>query len=211
MRGGGAGVNEGVTPAAPPGFSKEETALTFVGTFLTISALTWLNTHLVSHHNRNHAAILLGPFGALVTLLYGLTAAPASQPRNAILGQLISVGIVLLLQYIPHWENVSLEWRAALSTALAVSAMVYLGITHPPAGASAFLFALNPQSWKALHLGVLLMANIVAIGIAIVVNNISDRRQYPTFYYGLDGHWLYTWITSRSRTQMHENNSNQPK
>ena len=166
---------------APPTFSWEQTAVTFVGVFWTIAALAWLNTHLVSKHGTD-ADILLGPFGALVTLLYGLTAAPASQPRNAILGQTVSVGIVLLLHYIPPWENLHIAWRAAISTALAVSTMVRLGLIHPPAGAAALLFSLSPDRWEGLHLAVLLLANVVAIVLAVIFNNLSDRRQYPTFW-----------------------------
>jgi hypothetical protein len=33
-------------------------------------------------------------------------------------------------------------------------------------------------------MGVLLIGNVVAIGVATIVNNLSDRRQYPT-YWGL--------------------------
>lgn len=166
---------------APPVFSWKQTALTFVGVFSTIAALTWLNTRLVAQHGGD-AKLLLGPFGALVTLLYGLTAAPASQPRNAILGQTVAVGVALILPYIPNWEEMSLEWRAALSTATSVAAMVRLGLTHPPAGAAALLFALGPDAWEASHLAVLLLANVIAIGMATFINNLSDRRQYPTFY-----------------------------
>ena len=166
---------------APPSFSWRQTFVTFVGVFLTLSAMAWLNTRLVENHGGD-ATLLLGPFGALATLLYGLTAAPASQPRNAILGQVVAIGVVLLLAYIPHWEDMSLEWRAVLSTSTAISAMVRLGLTHPPAGASALLFALGPDRWEASHLAVLLLAYFIAIGMATFLNNLSDRRQYPTFW-----------------------------
>lgn len=164
---------------APPPFSWRQTFVTFIGVFFTISAMTMLNTRLVEHHG-DDAALLLGPFGALSTLLYGLTAAPVSQPRNAILGQTVAIGSVLLLAYIPRFGEMSLEWRAALSTATAVSAMVRLGLTHPPAGAAAMLFALGPDRLKASHLAVLLLAYVIAIFMATVLNNLSDQRQYPT-------------------------------
>ena len=165
----------------PPIFSLEQTFHTFVSVFLTVAAMCWLNTRLVDKHGPD-ALLLLGPFGALVTLLFGLTAAPASQPRNAMMGQTVAVGIVLLLRYIPGWENMSLEWRASLSTALAVAAMVRLGLTHPPAGAASFLFALAPKTLRGSHMGVLLLGNLICIGMATLLNNWSDRRQYPTFW-----------------------------
>jgi hypothetical protein len=176
----------GVKP--PPCFTWRQTFQTFFGVFWTIAALTWLNTRLLKEHGDN-AAILLGPFGALVTLLYGLTAAPASQPRNAVMGQTVAIGIALLLPYIPRWEELSLEWRAALTTALAVAAMVRLGLTHPPAGAAALLFALAPQRWQGSHLAIVVLSNVIAVGMATILNNVSDKRQYPTFW-GLPLEWL---------------------
>ena len=48
--------------------------------------------------------------------------------------------------------------------------------------AAALLFALGPKAWRGSHLAVLLMANVIAVGMASFVNNLSDRRQYPTFW-----------------------------
>jgi CBS-domain-containing membrane protein len=121
----------------------------------------------------------LAPFGAMVTLLYGLTAAPASQPRNAIMGHLIAVSISLAFTYA---ENMHPYLRTSLVTAIAVSAMVKFGFTHPPAGASALLFSTGLLGWT--NMVVLLIGNVMAIGVATIVNNLSDRRQYPT-YWGL--------------------------
>ena len=69
-------------------------------------------------------------------------------------------------------------YRQALATTFAVGFMVKLGITHPPAGAVAFIFSSGGYHWT--NIAFLLLADIIAIAMGTVINNISDKRQYPT-------------------------------
>jgi CBS-domain-containing membrane protein len=108
-------------------------------------------------------------------LQYGLTAAPASQPRNAIVGQAFAL---VIAQSIGQAENLDPWLKQSLATALAISVMVKLGVTHPPAGAGALIFSTGTHSWG--QVAIMLMANVVAIICATFFNNLSDRRQYPT-------------------------------
>ena len=62
---------------APPSFSWNQSMLSFWGVFLTFIMLTKTNEGLSPEMQ-----FALPPFGALVTLQFGLTSAPASQPRN---------------------------------------------------------------------------------------------------------------------------------
>ena len=121
------------------------------------------------------------PFGAFVALLYGLTSAPASQPRNAILGQTISLTIaVIFTKYCPFLAT----WmKQSLGTALAIATMTRLGITHPPAGAAALIFTGDEElGWGNLLF--MLVGTVLAILSATFVNNWSDKRQYPSFWIG---------------------------
>ena len=120
-------------------------------------------------------------FKALMTLQYSLTAAPASQPRNALLGQTISLAIALGITY----TSITTNLKKALGTSLAICIMARLGITHPPAGASAMLFSGGDYSW--IHMAIMLGGNVLAIIAATVINDMNDRRQYPTTW-GL-GYW----------------------
>jgi CBS-domain-containing membrane protein len=112
-----------------------------------------------------------------VTLLYGLTAAPASQPRNAILGQVISLTISLAVSYI---DSMEIWMRQSLATSLAVTCMVKLGITHPPAGASALIFSSGLLDWT--HMLMMIVGTVIAIVTATLINNISNKRQYPMYW-----------------------------
>jgi hypothetical protein len=67
----------GVNAKAPPPFSWNQTMLSFWGVFVTFLMLTKTNEGLSPDMQ-----FVLPPFGALVTLQFGLTSAPASQPRN---------------------------------------------------------------------------------------------------------------------------------
>ena len=92
-------------------------------------------------------------------------------------GQTVSISIALVFRYIPM--NTAL--RTSLATALAVASMVKFGVTHPPAGAATVIFVSNPTlSWGSM--GFMLIADLLAIGSATLINNISEKRQYPTFW-----------------------------
>ena len=60
--------------------------------------------------------------------------------------------------------------------------MAKLGIIHPPAGASAIVFSTwKDNSWE--QMGIFLAGVAIAIITAVGINNMSDRRQYPTSWY----------------------------
>ena len=103
--------------------------------------------------------------------------APASQPRNIIIGQILSLCVA---QVIGHAKHLELWLRQSVATSLAIAFMVKLGVTHPPAGAAALFFSSGNSSWTQVAL--MLMGNVIAIICATLINNWSDKRQYPTFW-----------------------------
>jgi CBS-domain-containing membrane protein len=70
--------------------------------------------------------------------------------------------------------------KQSLATSLAIALMAKFSITHPPAGAAAMIFSTTSSNMKWSNLGFMLVAYVVAIGIATLVNNMSTKRQYPT-------------------------------
>lgn len=112
-----------------------------------------------------------------MTLLFGLTAAPASQPRNAMLGQIVSLTISILIGKVSYLE---LWMRQSLATALAVASMAKLGLTHPPAGAAALIYSSGEFGWG--NMAFMLVGNLIALLCATVINNWSDKRQFPTYW-----------------------------
>ena len=60
--------------------------------------------------------------------------------------------------------------------------MAKLGIIHPPAGATAIVFSTwKDNSWE--QMGIFLCGVSITIITAVIINNASDRRQYPTSWY----------------------------
>jgi len=160
----------------PPAMPWSQTMVTFLGALLTLFVITSVNLYMVNHYGHNYS-LLLGPLGAFVTLLFGLTSAPASQPRNAILGQAVSISIAMSFSYataLPFWL------RQSLGTALAITAMVKLDLTHPPAGAAALIFSSQPPMWGCLT--AMLFIDVLAILCGALLNNLSDKRQYPSYW-----------------------------
>lgn len=77
----------------------------------------------------------------------------------------------------------SLRWLAAsLSSAVAIVVMQVTQTTHPPAGATALLPAVDDAIWELswYFLPVVLLSSVVIMVVAMLLNNI--QRRYPTFW-----------------------------
>mmetsp|Transcript_31548 Transcript_31548/g.46558 ORF Transcript_31548/g.46558 Transcript_31548/m.46558 type:complete len:570 (-) Transcript_31548:1807-3516(-) len=168
----------GATSQIPPAMSWNQSLWTLFGSLGGLFLLLGAN-EVILRSTDDKYFFLLGPIGALATLQYGLTSAPASQPRNVILGQALSGIIVLPLTYIP--EDILPIWmRQTLATAFVISSMAKMGVIHPPAGASAMLLASGNFGWE--HYGLIVAASILSIFPCILINNLSSKRQYPTYW-----------------------------
>ncbi len=52
------------------------------------------------------------------------------------------------------------------------------GVIHPPAAAAAMVFASGNKTWA--HMGIFLVAVCLSVVLAVTINNMSEKRQYPT-------------------------------
>ena len=162
----------------PPCKPWDESAWTLAGAFAGLIVLSSLN-RLFQVVSDQEYYLLMGPFGALITLQYGLTGAPASQPRNAVLGQIVAGAVSLSFTYIP--DSIMPVWiRQAVAPAFSIAAMIKLGMPHPPAGAHSVIYAEGKHNWGFYSLVVLCSA--VSIAPATIVNNMSQKRQYPIYW-----------------------------
>ena len=175
---------KGANNEPPPPMSAFESLWSLLGSFMSVLML--LNFSDAITKQNPALSLVTGPFGALMTLQYNLTAAPASQPRNAILGQTISLSVAIGMTY----TGLDSTMRQALATALAIMLMARLGITHPPAGAAALIFSGGGYGWA--HFGIMLAGNVLAIFLASIFNNANQKRQYPTFWGG--GYWCHHFL-----------------
>lgn len=167
----------GAKMCVPQPVSTNESLFSFVGVTLTLLAVGALNQHLTNTYGKDWT-IVMGPLGALLTLQYSLTSAPAAQPRNAIIGQLISLTVAISVGYLPTEVYI----KQALGTAIAVGLMGRAAAVHPPGGAAALLFSSGTYSWS--NMVTFMLADVITIGMAVLINNSNSLRQYPT-YWGL--------------------------
>jgi hypothetical protein len=124
--------------------------------------------------------------GAAAVLDFYAIESPLAQPRNAVLGQVISavtgVAIAKLFALSPHFEAV--RWLgAALACASATALMALTGTAHPPAGATALLAVLDDDitrlGWFVL-LPLLLGCGLM-LSVALLVNNV--QRRFPFYWW----------------------------
>lgn len=111
---------------------------------------------------------------------------PLSQPRNAVLGQMVSciVGVAVCKLFRLSDDFDDLRWLAgAIACAAATSCMALTKTVHPPAGATALLAVTDDT---ILHLGwylipVVLLGCILMQVVALLINNIA--RRFPLFWW----------------------------
>lgn len=163
----------------PPCSNFEQSFTTFIGAFLALLSLSlfyaWVRKISDGKYN-----ILLAPFGALVTLQFGLVSVPPAQPRAAIYAELIALPVSILCNSIPH-NILPSEIEIALAPAIGIGVMQYFGLTHPPAGASCIVFSKLDYSWG--HMLLFEVGVFICIFWSMVVNNLNAKRQYPAYWY----------------------------
>ncbi|MFP4495647.1 MAG: HPP family protein [Halochromatium sp.] len=187
----------GSTRGAPPRVSNIEVLWSWLGSFLGIALLAWLNDRL-STQGAEAAAwldalgltatdglLLIGSFGASAVLLYGAPRSPLAQPRNLLgghaLSALIGVSAWLLLGPVLPWL------AAALAVSTAIAAMHLTRTLHPPGGATALIAVIGSEQVHAMgYLFALLpvtLGALLMLLVALLVNNLSSGRRYPEFWF----------------------------
>jgi CBS-domain-containing membrane protein len=128
--------------------------------------------------------MLIGSFGATAVLLYAAYSAPLAQPRSVLGGHVLSAIIGVAVQKALGHTS----WIAApLSVSLSIFVMQCTGTLHPPGGATALIAVTGSAKIHALGFEYVFIpvasgASIMLI-IALLLNNLSPFRKYPTFWW----------------------------
>ncbi len=117
---------------------------------------------------------LMAPFGATMVILFGLPESPLAQPRNIIVGHLLTTAIGLSVAAL---AGVS-PWSMGLAVGLAVSLMLVTNTTHPPAGANPLVVMLAGEHWDFLIMPVAAGAVLIVVFGALYHRLVSGQR-YP--------------------------------
>ena len=111
---------------------------------------------------------------------------PLAQPRNSVLGHffaaVVGVCVTKIFGFSHNFED--LRWIAgAVSCSVACAVMELTKTTHPPAGATALLAAVDPNisrlGWFLLP--VVLVSSLLMLVSALLINNV--QRQFPMYWW----------------------------
>lgn len=165
----------------PPRAPVYEIVWSTVGAFLGIYAVYEIG--IFQSFNLENTLFLVSSFGASAVLIYGVPKSPYAQPRNLVLGHVLSaiVGVTcaLLLDFSPVLS-------AALAVSLAIAVMHVTRLIHPPGGATALIAVIGGEEvhqmsyWYALS--PVFTGAVILLLVALLVNNLSPQRRYPEYW-----------------------------
>jgi CBS-domain-containing membrane protein len=168
------------TTKSPPSVSIEEILWSWIGAFIGIGIVAYLNYSRFEHTD---LVMIVGSFGASAVLIYGAIKSPLAQPRNLMGGHIISAIIGVTSYNLMH----DYMWLAsALAVATSIAVMHATKTLHPPGGATALIAVIGGE--KIHNLGYLYAIIPAGAGaaimlvIALIVNNIPQKRRYPEFW-----------------------------
>lgn len=150
----------------------------FVGAFIGIGLIAFFQSYLLTQQEN---IFLIGSFGASSVLVYGSIQSPLAQPRNLILGHVISAIIgVTVYKLLPD-----ILWLTApLAVALSIVLMQITKSLHPPGGATALIAVIGSEKIKTLGyfyvISPVLSGSLILLIVALIFNNVTKHRKYPT-------------------------------
>lgn len=166
---------------SPPMVSLSEIIWSWIGGFIGIGIVAYINYNLLSGKD---LLMIVGSFGASAVLIYGAIKSPLAQPRNFVGGHIVSA-----LTGVTSYQLFGSEmWLAsAVAVATAIALMHLTKTLHPPGGATALIAVIGD---KRIHdLGYLYALTPVGAGAlilltaALLVNNIPKNRKYPEYWF----------------------------
>lgn len=173
MRGGGH------CPPRPP---LSKTLWSWLGSFVGILVIAYLSQQQTINSGD---LLLIGSFGASAVLIYGAPMAVFSQPRNLVLGNVMSATIgISLYKLLPDM----LVLTSALAVSLSVAVMHMTRTLHPPGGATALIAVSGSSQFNDMGywfvIFPVLTGVLILLVIALLVNNLSGnpQRHYPVYW-----------------------------
>ena len=136
---------------------------------ITIGCLTLLT------YKTEFGVFLVASFGSSMVLLFGYPESPFAQPKNIILGHLItSVVGVIFLNYI----SLPIYLMLPLAVGFGVMLMIALNVTHPPAGGNPIIIIMGSVSFDYLLMPVV-VGSIIVVVFGIILNKFILKKEYP--------------------------------
>lgn len=143
------------------------------GAAITVSVLALLEQYGPNLINQE-SLWLMASFGATMVILFALPDSPLAQPRNIVVGHIMTTAIGLAAMGL---FGVSF-WSLGLASGLAIALMMVTKTVHPPAGANPLFVMLTAQPVSFIVMP-------VATGVVFIVlmgwlwHRVIFRKNYP--------------------------------
>ena len=146
-----------------------QSTLAGIFSIITIGVLTVLT------YKTSYGIFLIASFGSTMVLLYGYSESPFAQPKNIILGHLLTALIgIIFLNFVP----LPIFLNIPLAVGFGVMFMILFKVTHPPAGGNPIIVIIGSVSYDYLINPIILGALIVIL-FGVVLNRFVLRKKYP--------------------------------
>ena len=136
---------------------------------ITIGILTSLT------YKTEYGVFLIASFGSSMVLLYGYPESPFAQPKNIFFGHLLTaiVGIIFL-NLVPF----PLYILIPIAVGTGVGLMIFLNVTHPPAGGNPIIVIMGSVSLDYI-INPIIIGSLIILFFGIVLNRLILKKKYP--------------------------------
>ena len=143
----------------------------FAGVFsvITISILTILT------YKTEFGIFLIASYGSSMVLLYGYPESPFAQPKNVFFGHLLTAVVGMIFLYL---VPLPLYIILPLAVGFGVGLMIFLNVTHPPAGGNPIIVIMGSVSPDYL-LNPIILGSTIILTFGIIINRFILKKSYP--------------------------------
>ena len=150
-----------------------------IGAGVTIAILAYI-TFESALAGTNYGLWLTASFGSSVVVVFGYPENEFSQPKNVLFGHLLCalIGIIFVTFFKISQDRTIFFLTIGLAVGIAVMLMMYLKVTHPPAGGNTILVILTQDSFQFLIFPIMVGAITIIIG-GVIYNRLILKKKYP--------------------------------
>ena len=136
---------------------------------VTIGVLTLLT------YKTEFGVFLIASFGSSMVLLFGYPESPFAQPKNIFFGHLLtSVVGVIFLYFVP----LPIHFLIPLAVGFGVALMIFLNVTHPPAGGNPIIVIMGSVSLDYL-VNPIIIGSLIILAFGVILNRLILKKKYP--------------------------------